>query len=69
MTNCVSLSLKEQKMSGDSIEKFQKQREELNQLVVKYAGQGTKRLYSLDSQAYREGALSCKMSEQLHGRE
>lgn len=52
-------------MSEDSIEKFQKQREELNQLVMKYAGQGTKRFYSLDSQAYREGALSGKVKELL----
>ena len=35
----------------------------MNQLVMDYAGQGTKRFYSLDSQAYREGALSCKVKE------
>jgi len=52
-------------MAEDSIEKFQKQREDLNQLVMEYAGQGTKRFYSLDSQAYREGALSCKVKELL----
>jgi AhpD family alkylhydroperoxidase len=57
--------LKEQKMAEGIIEKFQKQREELNQLVMDYAGQGTKRFYSLDSQAYREGALSCKVKELL----
>ena len=50
---------------GQIIEKFQKQREELNRLVMEYAGQGTKRFYSLDSQAYREGALSCKTKELL----
>ena len=32
---------------------------------MKYAGQGTKRFYSLDSQAYREGALSAKVKEML----
>ena len=47
------------------IEKFQTEREALNQLVMQYAGQGTKRFYSLDSQAYREGALSCKGKELL----
>jgi AhpD family alkylhydroperoxidase len=52
-------------MEEEIIEKFQKQREELNRLVMKYAGQGTKRFYSLDSQAYREGALSCKTKELL----
>ena len=52
-------------MSDGSIDKFQKQREELNRLVMKYAGQGTKRFYSLDSQAYREGALPAKVKELL----
>ena len=52
-------------MSKGIIEKFQKEREELNQLVMEYAGQGTKRFYSLDSQAYREGALSGKVKELL----
>jgi AhpD family alkylhydroperoxidase len=55
----------EQDMSIDSIEKFQQQREELNQLAMDYAGQGTKRFYSLDSQAYREGALPVKVKELL----
>ncbi len=52
-------------MATDTIEKFQKQRTELNKLVMEYAGQGTKRFYSLDSQAYREGALPCKFKELL----
>ena len=47
------------------IEEFQREREDLNQLVMSYAGQGTKRFYSLDSQAYREGALSSKVKELL----
>jgi AhpD family alkylhydroperoxidase len=49
---------------GD-IEKFQQERERLNELVMKYAGLGTKRFYSLDSQAYRQGALSTKTKELL----
>ena len=52
-------------MEEGIIDKFQKQREELNQLVMEYAGQGTKRFYSLDSQAYREGALPRKTKELL----
>jgi AhpD family alkylhydroperoxidase len=52
-------------MKAGTIDKFQKQREELNRLVIEYAGQGTKRFYSLDSQAYREGALPCKTKELL----
>ncbi len=47
------------------IEQFQRERETLNELVMKYAGLGTKRFYSLDSQAYREGALSVKTKELL----
>ncbi|MBW2337149.1 MAG: carboxymuconolactone decarboxylase family protein [Deltaproteobacteria bacterium] len=52
-------------MSEGVIEKFQTQREELNQLVMEYAGQGTKRFYSLDSQAYRKGALPTRIKEML----
>ena len=52
-------------MSERTIEKFQQQRGELNQLVMDYAGQGTKRFYSLDSQAYRDGALPVKTKELL----
>ena len=52
-------------MSEDVIDKFQTQRKELNQLVMEYAGQGTKRFYSLDSQAYRAGALPTKVKELL----
>jgi len=47
------------------IEKFQTEREELNNLVMEYAGLGTKRFYSLDSQAYRDGALPSKTKELL----
>lgn len=49
---------------GD-IEKFQEERQALNELVMKYAGTGTKRFYSLDAQAYREGALPEKTKELL----
>jgi len=52
-------------MSEGVVDKFQKKREELNLLVMKYAGQGTKRFYSLDSQAYREGALPTKIKEMM----
>lgn len=52
-------------MSEGIIEKFQKERQTLNDLVMDYAGLGTKRFYSLDSQAYREGALPPKIKELL----
>ena len=52
-------------MSEDIIEKFQQERKTLNDLVMQYAGLGTKRFYSLNSQAYREGALPVKTKELL----
>ncbi len=52
-------------MPKETVEQFQKEREALNELVMQYAGQGTKRFYSLDSQAYREGALPRKIKELL----
>lgn len=44
---------------------FQKERKELNQLVMKYGKQGIKRFFSLDSQVYREGKLPVKVKELL----
>ena len=52
-------------MSEDIIQKFQEERDDLNRLVMDYAGLGTKRFYNLDSQAYRDGALSSKVKEML----
>ena len=49
---------------GD-VETFQQERQLLNNLVMKYAGLGTKRYYSLDSQAFREGMLPVKTKELL----
>ena len=48
------------------IEQFKKERDRLNDIVMKYAGLETKRFFSLDSQAYREGgALPVKVKEML----
>jgi len=44
---------------------FKAERERLNANVMKNAGQVTKRLYSLDSQAYRDGAIPAKTKELL----
>ena len=52
-------------MSKGIVENFQTEREALNDLVMEYAGLGTKRFYSLDSQAYRDGALPSKTKELL----
>ena len=47
------------------IEKFIKERETLNELVMKYSGKNIKRFYGLDSAVYREGALPKKTKELL----
>jgi AhpD family alkylhydroperoxidase len=52
-------------MADKKIEKFKKERERLNQIVMKYGGTNIKRFYSIDSQVYREGALSAKTKELL----
>jgi AhpD family alkylhydroperoxidase len=50
----------------ESIIEFKKEREQLNKIVMKYAGLETKRFYSLDSQVYRsDGALPVKIKELL----
>ncbi len=52
-------------MSERTIERFKEERENLNETVLQYAGLNIKRFYSLDSQVYREGALSAKTKELL----
>ena len=47
----------------NNIEKFENERERLDEIVMKYANLEMKRFYSLDSQVYREGALSRKTKE------
>jgi AhpD family alkylhydroperoxidase len=52
-------------MPESRVAQFQSERERLNELVMAYAGLGTKRFFSLDSQVYREGALSASTKEML----
>ncbi|MGB7061499.1 MAG: carboxymuconolactone decarboxylase family protein [Candidatus Zixiibacteriota bacterium] len=52
-------------MVDREIEKFQKERERLNRIVMKYGGTSIKRFFSIDSQVYREGALPVKTKELL----
>ncbi len=52
-------------MCQQSVEHFRKEREELNELVMKYANLQVKRFFSLDSQVYRDGALPKKVKELL----
>jgi AhpD family alkylhydroperoxidase len=50
-------------MPENPIEDFKNEREELNQIVMKYAGTTTKRSFNLDGQVYAAGALPEKMKE------
>ena len=52
-------------MGEGKIEKFQKERERLNQIVMKYGGTSIKRFFSIDSQVYHEGALPVKTKQLL----
>jgi AhpD family alkylhydroperoxidase len=52
-------------MARDSIRKFKQEREHLNALVLKSAGRGIKRFYSIDAQVYEPGALPAKTKELL----
>ncbi len=52
-------------MPENIIENFQKERERLNEIVMKYAQLEMKRFWSLDGQVYREGALPAKFKELL----
>ncbi|MEM2135650.1 MAG: carboxymuconolactone decarboxylase family protein [Candidatus Jordarchaeaceae archaeon] len=50
-------------MPGKIVESFKKERERLNEIVMKYAGLNIKRFYNLDSGVYVEGALPRKVKE------
>ena len=52
-------------MPEKKIQKFQKERERLNRIVMKYGGTNIKRFYSIDSQVYKAGALPAKTKELL----
>ena len=52
-------------MSHTSIHDFVKEREALNELVLDRANLEIKRFFSLDSQAYRDGALDGRTKELL----
>jgi AhpD family alkylhydroperoxidase len=52
-------------MPPQTTSEFQQEREHLNQVVMQYADLGIRRFFSLDSQAYRQGALPPKTKEML----
>ncbi len=47
------------------VARFQRERDELNRIVLKFAGKNLKRFYSLDSAVYRDGTLPAKTKELL----
>jgi AhpD family alkylhydroperoxidase len=47
------------------VDQFRRERERLNELVMKYAGKNIKRFYHLDWEAYETGALPKKTKELL----
>lgn len=49
----------------DRVTRFKAEREQLNEIVLRYAGVETKRFFSLDGQVYRDGALPRKVKELL----
>jgi AhpD family alkylhydroperoxidase len=52
-------------MTETSVKAFQVERERLNEIVMKYADLSIKRFWNLDSQVYRDGALTAKTKELL----
>lgn len=48
-----------------SVEQFQKERAELNEVVMQHADLTIQRFFSLDTQTYREGALDRRTKELL----
>ena len=51
---------------NQTIKQFKKERDRLNEIIMKYAGLETKRFFSLDSQVYRDGGvLPVKFKEML----
>jgi len=52
-------------MIDNRIDKFEKERESLNETVMKYAKLNLKRFYNLDSQVYQKGALTANVKELL----
>jgi AhpD family alkylhydroperoxidase len=47
------------------IERFAAEREQLNELVMEYAGRNIKRFYSIDAETYKDGALPARTKELL----
>ncbi|MBN2789402.1 MAG: carboxymuconolactone decarboxylase family protein [Candidatus Delongbacteria bacterium] len=50
---------------AESIERFIKEREELNNIVLEKGGKTIKRFFNLDTNAYKDGAFPAKIKESL----
>jgi len=50
-------------MKENKIHTFSENRERLDKLVMKYAGINTKRIFSIDSKSYDDGAIPAKVKE------
>ena len=48
-------------VAASEFDDFEAEREELNRLVLKYAGRDIKRFFNVDASVYREGALPAKV--------
>ncbi len=53
--------MNEEELTSD----FMDERENLNEVLMKYAGKNIKRFFNIDTNAYREGALPVKTKEML----
>ena len=52
-------------MQETTVRKFKKEREALNEIVLRYGGKNIKRFFTIDTQVYEEGALPTKHKELL----
>ncbi|MCF7793625.1 MAG: carboxymuconolactone decarboxylase family protein [Candidatus Cloacimonetes bacterium] len=52
-------------MPSKKVDEFNKERERLNELVLKYSDKEIKRFFSLDGQIYRDDVLSSRTKEML----
>ncbi len=52
-------------MPSKRVEDFRKEREALNDVVLRHAGKNMKRFFNIDTQTYEKGALDAKTKEML----
>jgi AhpD family alkylhydroperoxidase len=57
--------IREDVMDESRFRRFSRQRDDLNEVVMRYAGRNIKKFYNLDMHVYEEGALDVKTKELL----